>query len=139
MTQDIRTVVVAVCGGRTYSDYLTMSTVLSRIHEVSGIHCLVQGGCRTGLDALARKWARDKGVLLATFEAPWKLGPSGGPIRNHGMLSITRPDWLIAFPGGAGTKDCVSKAEHAGIKVARVLSKDDPFSHFDWPIPKDQG
>lgn len=36
------------------------------------------------------------------------------------MLEFGRPDLVVAFPGGRGTEDMVTKAERAGIRVLRV-------------------
>jgi hypothetical protein len=36
------------------------------------------------------------------------------------MLNETKPDFVIAFPGSKGTRNCCGLAEKAGIKVYRV-------------------
>lgn len=36
------------------------------------------------------------------------------------MLKEGKPDLVIAFPGGNGTKDMVTKARKAGIEVIEV-------------------
>jgi len=41
-------------------------------------------------------------------------------IRNQQMLDESRPDLIVAFPGGRGTKDMVDRATKAGVKVVKV-------------------
>ena len=36
------------------------------------------------------------------------------------MLEFGKPDLVLAFPGGRGTKDMTTKAEAAGIPVVYV-------------------
>ena len=36
------------------------------------------------------------------------------------MIDRGKPDLVIAFPGGRGTEDMVTRAERAGIPVRRV-------------------
>jgi len=37
-----------------------------------------------------------------------ELGKKAGPLRNQRMLDEGKPDLVVAFPGGGGTKDMVS-------------------------------
>lgn len=55
------------------------------------------------------------------FPADWgSLGKAAGPIRNSLMLTEANPSLVIAFPGGKGTADMISKARAAGVKVIEV-------------------
>ncbi len=55
------------------------------------------------------------------YEADWhEHGRAAGPIRNARMIAEGRPDLVIAFPGGRGTADMVSRARKAGIEVREV-------------------
>ncbi len=42
-------------------------------------------------------------------------------IRNQQMLDEAKPDMVLAFPGGRGTDDMVSRAEKAGVPVTIAL------------------
>lgn len=111
---------IIVCGGRDYSDADRLAVVLQRYHDRFGISVLMEGGA-TGADTLAREWAHKSGILVATFPADWeKHGPAAGPIRNAFMLESGEPDAVVAFPGGRGTADMVSKAEAAFVKVWKL-------------------
>ncbi len=83
---------------------------------------VIQGGCPTGADALARAWATDRNVECWTVDADWeKYGSAAGPIRNAQMLEETSPDLVLAFPGGRGTADMVKRAKAAGVQVVEPI------------------
>lgn len=101
-----------VCGGRNYRDSNTVYSVLDALRP----DYVIQGGA-TGADRLALEWALSNQIAYQTFEANWSLGRKAGPLRNARMLREGRPELVLAFPGGAGTKDMVSKAAEAGVPV----------------------
>jgi len=47
-------------------------------------------------------------------------GRAAGPIRNRQMLEEFRPAIVLAFPGGAGTANCVKTARELGILVKEI-------------------
>jgi hypothetical protein len=106
---------ILVCGGRNYSDYLTLSSALDQYRNIDGLH-IIHGAAR-GADTLAWRYAVKNNLGWSSFPADWKLGPRAGPLRNQQMLDEGRPDVVLAFPGGRGTADMVSRAQKAGIKV----------------------
>lgn len=112
---------VLVCGGRTTSDQARVFEVLDRILvEVRGIELLIHGGA-AGADRIAGDWARARDIDCEVFVAEWsKYGGHAGPIRNSQMLRIAQPQLVVAFPGGAGTLDMVTKARAAGVEVREV-------------------
>jgi hypothetical protein len=94
--------------------------VLDRLHAANPISELGQGKA-FGADMLAEHWCRSRGVACVGFQAQWdREGKSAGFIRNKAMLATMRPDLVVAFPGGRGTRDCVSQAERRGIFVYEV-------------------
>jgi ABC-type Fe3+-hydroxamate transport system substrate-binding protein len=111
---------VLVCGGRRYTNDKRIDGVLGGLHKEAPFTELIEGGS-LGADALAAAWARKNRVPTRKFEAQWKkFGASAGPRRNREMLVEGKPDLVIAFPGGTGTADMVSKASAAGVRVIRV-------------------
>lgn len=110
---------VLVCGGRKYRDQQRLYLELDRLHKAKGIDVLIQGGAH-GADALARRWCVYRMVMYENYPADWKLGISAGPIRNSQMLKEGRPDLVVAFPGGDGTKDMVEKARRAGVAIMEI-------------------
>lgn len=111
---------VLVCGGRNYHDFDRARTALDLAHNERAIDVLVCGMAQ-GADMLAVRWANAKGVTVLPFPADWKrYGPPAGPIRNQRMIDEGRPNLVLAFAGGAGTKDMVTRAERASIPVIYV-------------------
>lgn len=68
----------------------------------------------------ARDWAIGAGIKATPFPAKWSTyGNAAGPIRNQEMVD-TKPDIVVAFPGGTGTADAVRRARSAGIEVLEI-------------------
>lgn len=111
---------ILVCGGRNYTDRERVFRVLDDLHAARGITYLAHGGAK-GADRSAEAWAMSRGVAWRRWMADWKtLGKAAGPERNARMLTESRPDMVIAFPGKRGTADMVRKATAAGVPVVRV-------------------
>jgi predicted Rossmann-fold nucleotide-binding protein len=108
---------VLVCGGRDYQDWRTVADALRRLHESSPIGLVIHG-CDPGAATLAVRWARLAGVPTSGFDADFQShGPAAERIRNARMIVESKPDLVIAFPGGEGTTDLVSRARAAGVPV----------------------
>jgi hypothetical protein len=118
---------IIVTGSREWTDKRAIrDAILNTLHRMNtgfGPHTLVHGDCPTGADVLADE------VWWETFpttpippeihRANWKLnGRAAGPIRNQQMID-QGADVCIAFPLGdsRGTRDCIRRAEAAGIPV----------------------
>jgi hypothetical protein len=111
---------VLVCGGR---DFLNRTAVWKKLNDLRSKHgrlTIIQGGAR-GVDQMAREWCYDqRSVHMINEPAMWlQHGPAAGPIRNQKMLDEHKPDMVLAFPGGRGTADMVSRAEKAGVPIVR--------------------
>lgn len=129
------TYVVAVTGGREYSDRGHVWRVLDEIHARRSIALIVTGYCSfydrakqrfvpTGADRWAIEWAEYHGVPHTgeKYRANWypdgkTLDRGAGPKRNARMLHNENVDRLAAFPGGNGTNSCVEIARRMGIAV----------------------
>jgi hypothetical protein len=119
---------VLVCGGRDYTDETRVWKLLD--FNRAKIAMIVNGGAR-GVDYMASHWAFERAVPCLTVPAEWgKFGKKAGFIRNEKMLSLGKPDLIVAFPGGVGTAMMVRLAKQAGI---RVLIVDAPV---EAPAPK---
>lgn len=109
---------ILVCGGRDFSDYQLMSEVLSDYEDVADV--IIHGGAK-GADKMAGVWAKSNGVHSAEVTALWNsYGKSAGYKRNTAML-LLKPDLVIAFSGGVGTKMMVDLARRGNIKVLEVI------------------
>lgn len=109
---------VLVCGGRDYTDRYHVDNVLDAVlWRYFGITELIHGGAN-GADRLAGDWASLRGIPVRVFHADWRThGKAAGPIRNQKMLDESKPDLVVAFPGGRGTADMVCRAMAVGIEV----------------------
>lgn len=140
---------ILVCGGRDFADVnpgLTIGYIAKLIPDDSILkllesikqYCFGVGylqslktefgadvvwisGMARGADKLpfgARHSLEEK---IQEFPADWKThGKAAGFIRNQQMLDEGKPDLVVAFPGGRGTADMISRAKKAGVKVIEV-------------------
>lgn len=80
---------------------------------------IVHGGCPTGADHFAARWAELVGITQEVHRADWdQHGKAAGPIRNLAMVS-SGADVCLAFPLGEsrGTYGTIRLARSAGIPV----------------------
>lgn len=118
---------VLVCGGRDYSNIEKVKDILDMIHDIcqnnfleSSEMIIIHGGAR-GADSLAGKWAKQNNIQSEVYLADWNTyGKKAGPIRNELMLKTGKPNIVVAFPGGNGTKHMVSIAKRDNIEVYEV-------------------
>lgn len=124
--------IVAVTGGRKHS--------LTQLQSVWLVWWLTRNGCTifrhgaaAGVDSEAASIAADLGILtppilIEPWPARWKQDgwPQAGHIRNRAMLMgawpeddgkgpQARPEALLVFPGGSGTRNCTETAQELGI------------------------
>lgn len=116
---------ILVCGGRRYGytdlDEKNLYVVYNGVGEIAKYRptSIVQGGAKGG-DEIGVLAAQLLKCELYTFKADWdKYNNAAGPIRNKQMLE-TKPDLIIAFKGGVGTKHMISIAEKADIPIVHV-------------------
>lgn len=110
---------VLVCGGRDYTDAKFVEWVLDTLNAKKPINLIIHG-CASGADTFAEKWAHQRAGQCTTYGVPadWKKhGPRAGPVRNRLMLEHGKPQLVVAFEGGAGTRDMTAQATAAGVKV----------------------
>ena len=110
---------VVVTGGRSYANRELVYDVLDRLH---GVVFLIHGGA-PGADRLASDWADSRGVINVSFNVrpnAWtRFGRRAGPLRNEQMM-VLKPDLVIAFPGGKGTRNCILQARRRNIQVVEI-------------------
>lgn len=118
---------ILVCGGRDYLDYNYLRKTLSEILYQNELTVddviIIQGGAK-GADFLAKCFSYCYGwggIMCEEYPADWKkYGRGAGHIRNQQMLDEGKPDLVVAFPGGRGTNDMVTRAKNAGVAVMEV-------------------
>ncbi len=109
---------VLVCGGRDFADSALLYGVLDELNRTNPIICVIEGDAR-GADRLAGQWARRNHIDLKVIVPEYdqfgaRLAP---PLRNQRILDEGKPDLVVAFPGGNGTKDMVRRAAKAGVPI----------------------
>jgi hypothetical protein len=111
---------VLVCGGRTLNHASLVNSVLDGIHRGQWISAIIHGGAN-GADAYADSWAARHGIESVEFKSSWKIhARSEVPQHNHRLLTDSRPDLVVAFPGGSKAEDMVKRAHEYGIQVVTV-------------------
>jgi hypothetical protein len=111
---------VLVCGGRNYDDWAFIVHVLDRVNARQSITQLIEGGA-SGADEFARRWARARGIEVATFSADWdRYQGRAGLIRNAQMLREGRPELVVAFKGGRLTAHMITIASAALVPVLKT-------------------
>ena len=110
---------VLVCGGRHFNDEKLMYKVFNT-GEIGNIDTIIHGGC-TGADKIAHDWAFCYARRVEIYHADWtRVGKAAGPLRNIRMLEHSKPDLVVAFPGGKGTAHMVKIAKEAGVPVKEI-------------------
>lgn len=113
---------ILVTGGRDFGNIRALYKVLDDINPTE----ICQGGAK-GADMLALNYATGKNIPCKTYPADWvKHGKAAGMIRNREMLEDFKPDMVVAFPGGVGTRGMVNIAKAAGILVCLAEHAPDP-------------
>lgn len=131
-------------GGRHLDDVALIRRALSRVHARHAPDVLIHGGL-PALGAAAEDWARARGLHILRYPANWQaFGRRAEAIRNAFMLADSRPDLMLALPGGADTRALVLAALARALPVvdqtgARILrppaEPDDPDPDPDTPDP----
>lgn len=112
--------IVLVTGGRNYSDIDRVFETLDQVDAKTPITRIVVGDAR-GADEFAAEWTAARCRACVIYKADWlKHGRSAGPRRNQKMLDDSKPSLVVAFPGGSGTADMVSRATKAGVRVMTI-------------------
>lgn len=124
--------IVLVTGGRDWDDELAVSEFLDYTDQSDPIDELVHGGA-CGVDTMAGRWAKRRGVSVNEFPANWnKYQKAAGAIRNQDMVNylVERKKayagnycFVVAFPGGTGTADCTDRAIKAGLSISYYIPR----------------
>lgn len=123
--------IIIVCGGRDFTDFRFLFKSLDRLHKDRPITRIIEGGQRTrdkhtreivgGADYWAMRWAKRNQIPCTMERADWDAHKkAAGPIRNQLMIDKHQPELVVAFEGGNGTADMVSKAKKANIEVMEI-------------------
>ncbi|MDO7874359.1 DUF2493 domain-containing protein [Hymenobacter sp. ASUV-10] len=116
---------LAVIGSRHFADYAFLAATLDGL-QVAGllpvISTIVSGGAR-GADALAARYARERGLPLVEFTPDYaRYGRRAPLVRNQ--LIVDAAEALVAFHDGLsrGTRHALRQTRRRGLKpiVVRI-------------------
>lgn len=111
--------IVLVTGGRDFVHKQLLWDKLDALHADTPIHLLVHGDAE-GADTFAGEWAAARGVRCEAYPKDNRHGKTAGRIRNAEMFAATKPDVVVACPGGDGTAHMVRIAKDHRTPVHRV-------------------
>lgn len=109
---------VVVCGSRNWNNDERIKQFIDKLPDGA----LVTTGGAPGADALAHKFATERGLATEVYKANWeKHGRSAGLKRNLFMLSLD-PNLVVAFWDGKsrGTEHMINATKQAGI-LLRII------------------
>ncbi|AZE48724.1 hypothetical protein C4K04_3052 [Pseudomonas chlororaphis] len=111
---------VLICAGRHCADVQLCRRVLDAFQRLHEVQVLIHGGSQF-LGAQIEDWGREIGADIVRYPANWQLhGKLAERLRNAFMLRDSRPDLVIALPGGDDTEELVALARAAGIQTLSV-------------------
>lgn len=112
---------ILVTGGRNYHEDEVVFAALKAVRNIHHGSVTLIVGDASGADLYARRSGYGYGWNVRVFQADWEThGKAAGPIRNQQMIDDGQPHLCFAFPGGAGTNDCVKRCRAAGIPVMSI-------------------
>lgn len=127
---------IVICGPRDWDDVNYIWTMLDDLNVRGDVDSLFVGDA-LGVDGIAARWAKERGISCKTFWADWSTGRSAGVARSARMLdSVGSNAVVIALvPSGrpmtTGTGHTVRMAIERGMSV-RVESPDGRAWRSDW-------
>lgn len=120
--------ILAITGGRyipntrrvLHPTFYQLESFLALLDRLSATHLLHGAAIGTDQDVAAYIARYAASIVIVPFpvdtsiDGPW---PRAGNHRNRRMLIDGRAHTLTAFPGGSGTRNCVSEALAMGLVV----------------------
>jgi hypothetical protein len=115
---------IIVAGGRKFDNYELLKNKLDEFLQDKDLSDVeIVSGRAIGTDRLGERYAEEKGLKCAKFEAEWfKLGKRAGMVRNGEMAkyaSETQNGTLFAFWNGEskGTKNMIDQATRKNLNI----------------------
>jgi hypothetical protein len=111
-----------VCGRRHLDDACLIRQQLDNLHAAVPVMVLIHGG-HAVFGAILEEWARENLVHVVRYPPNWQhLGKRAEAVRNEFMITDSRPDCLLALPGGRHSLDLLRRAQAAGITIVGEIN-----------------
>ncbi|MDR2308920.1 MAG: DUF2493 domain-containing protein [Paucimonas sp.] len=111
---------VLICAGRNYADSRRCRLALDELQRQRPVRVVIHGGSQF-LGGDIEGWAREHGADIVRYPPNWQLhGKLAERLRNVFMLRDSRPDTVLALPGGDDTEELLARARGADIPVICV-------------------
>ena len=124
-----------LAGGRHLDDVELIRRALDRVHARGPVEVLIHGGAGV-LGVAAEDWARENRLHVVRYPANWReFGKRAEGLRDAFMLADSRPDLMLALPGGAVTRALLLRALAAGLRVVDADGRPVPTED---PLPPDR-
>ena len=128
-----------IAGGRFLDDVGMIRRALDRAHALGPAEVLIHGGAGV-LGVAAEDWARENRLHVVRYPANWReFGKRAEALRDAFMLADSRPDMVLALPGGSDTRALVQRARAAGLRIVdaegRTVPADDAPEPERWRGP----
>lgn len=118
---------ILVCGSRDFNKgAYTEEQVFDKLDELRRTYLVhsnitVVNGWADGVDYAAAQWAESRKLPFLSVPAQWDMyGKIAGFYRNELMIALGKPDIVVVFPGGNGTKDMKRRAEEHRIEIIEI-------------------
>ncbi|BAO62723.1 DUF2493 domain-containing protein [Pseudomonas protegens] len=114
---------VLICAGRYYADDRRCRQVLDAFQRLHETRVVIHGGSQF-LGAHIEDWARDIGADIVRYPPNWQRhGKHAERLRNAFMLADSRPDIVLALPGGEDTEELLAQARARQIQVLSMAEQ----------------
>lgn len=127
---------VAVGGGRLNANKRLAQAVLGKLlKEEWGPDAVIIEGDAQGYDRIAGAWARARRLENIKVRVDGELDgyrDDAPKRRNQRLLDQEHPEVFVAFDGGPGTRDMMSRCLRAGVRVYEVEVMDRNFIVWQW-------
>lgn len=123
---------VAVVGSRSITAYAQVAAILDAVFDKQDT--VVSGDCPYGVDAHAKRWAKENGVDYLGFPAEWvvngKLNRGAGFDRNHDIVAESHCGLAIWDGKSRGTKHTIglfaAAGKECGVHTIEMESNGNP-------------
>ena len=123
-----------LAGGRHLDDVGMIRRALDRAHALGPAEVLIHGGAGV-LGVAAEDWAREHRLHVVRYPANWReFGKRAEALRDAFMLADSRPDLVLALPGGGDTRALVVRALAAGLAVIDAEGRPVPAGEPEEPV-----